>query len=116
MLFCGQGFISSREVVMFATLKYGVGREVTVPVSPDTVARFSDSSVKEAIEGLLNGAGLDPEGTVPVIQEAVADPRSVIELRTARGYQALEHKSPARDLLSIKEGVEILISKPHAGG
>jgi hypothetical protein len=101
---------------MFATLKYGIGREVMVPVSADMVARFSDRSVKEAIEGLLAQAGLDPDGTVPAIREAVADPRSVIELRTAQGYQALEQKAPAGAILNRRDRVEILISLPHAGG
>ena len=101
---------------MFAKLKYGLGREITVPVTASVVDRFSEGSVKEAIEGLLAEVGEDPEGTAPVIRDAVSDPRSVIELRTGGGYQALEQKGPAKAILSRKDGVEILISKPHAGG
>ena len=71
---------------MFATLKYGIGREVVVPVSGDTVASLSDATVQEAIRELLKEVGEDPEGTAGEITDAVENPLSVIEVRTPNGY------------------------------
>ena len=101
---------------MLATLKYGIGQEMLVPVSKDTVARLSKGSVQEAIEDLLKGPGPDPDGTRPAIQKAVTDPQSVIEVKTPGGYQPVEHKASAGAMFKDREAVEVLVSRPHAGG
>ena len=101
---------------MIASLKYGIGREVSLPVSTDTLARLSKETVQEAIQSLLSEVGVDPDGTVPMIRDAVSDPRSVIEMKSAKGYAPLEHQAPAKAMLKGRQSLEILVSRPHAGG
>ena len=101
---------------MFAKLKYGIGQEVTVPMPVDTVNRLSGQSVQEAIQELLAGVGEDPDGTAPVLREAVQDPRSVIEVKSRSGYEPLEGRAPFKGVLRGRQSLELLISRPHAGG
>jgi hypothetical protein len=101
---------------MIATLKYGIGQGVRVPVSTDTLANFSESTLQEALRELLRGVSSDPDGAVPAIQKAVDDPRSVIELKTLDGYEPLERQAPLKTLLRGRSDLELLFSLPHAGG
>ena len=105
------------EDAMIAKLKYGIGQEVSVPVSADSLARMSRQSVDKAIEGLLKEVVDDPDGTAPALRNAVSDPRSVVELKTPEGgYEPLEHGAPIKSVLRGRQSLEIMISRPHAGG
>ena len=97
-------------------LKYGIGRQVVVPVPVDFLNRLNGHSVQEGIQDLLDHVATDPERTVPVLRDAASDPRSVIEVRTDAGYQPLERTMPLKALLREQKTVEILVSRPHAGG
>ena len=101
---------------MIAALKYGIGRAVKVPVSEDILARMSGQSVRQAIQALLVESGLHPGAAPSALQEAVGDPRSVIELKTERGYTPLEGRSTLGAVLRDGVDPEFLISRPHAGG
>ena len=101
---------------MIATMKYGIGEEVAVPVSPDTVARLSKSTVQEALQALLSGITGDDDGTASMLRDAVSDPRSVVEVKSADGYAPLEHRAAAKAILQGRQSLEIMVSRPHAGG
>ena len=100
---------------MVAALKYGIGQEVKVPISTDTVARLSESTLQEALQDLLRDRP-DDGGTALAIQEATSDPRSVIEVKTPDGYQPLERRTPFRDVIQGRADVDLQVSRPHAGG
>ncbi len=97
-------------------LKYGIGQEVVVPVSSDTRARLSRQTVQEGLQALLDHRAEDPGGSAPAIREAAADPRSVIEMKTPEGYLPLERETPLNTILHGRKNLEILVSRPHAGG
>ena len=101
---------------MFATMKYGIGEEVTVPLSRDTIADLSEQSVQDALQVLLGRVQKDPDGTAPVLREALQDVRSVIEVKTARGYEPIVNQAPFREMLQGQDRLEVMVSRPHAGG
>ena len=101
---------------MVATLKYGIGQEVNVPVMPEQLDRLNETTVRSGLQDLLQGVTDDPRQAVPVLRQATADPRSVIEMKTSDGYVPLERETPFRTLMQDRENLEILISRPHAGG
>ena len=101
---------------MIAKLKYGIGREVVVPVSTDNLVRLSKRTLQEGLQDLLDDVTDDPHRTVPAIREAAADPRSVVEVKTPEGYLPLEQETPLSDVFRAHKSLEILVSRPHAGG
>lgn len=101
---------------MKATLKYGIGRKVTVPMSKDTVANLSEQSTQKAIEALLESIGVDSDGTVKELKESVRDPRAVIEVQSKGKYQPVQPQAPFKETLQNRQNLELQINRPHAGG
>ena len=101
---------------MVATLKYGIGQQVTVPVSTDTVARLSEHSVQEALQDLLDKRPDGGDGTALALREAASDPRSVIEVKAPQGYQPVDRTSTFGNVLAGRTDLDVMVSRPHAGG
>ena len=101
---------------MFARLKSGIGSEILIPVSEDSVTNASDQSIREAVQSLLDQAENPEDGEVERIREAIRDPNSVIEVKTEDGFQPIDGGSAFSEAIQSPEGVEIMVTRPNAGG
>ena len=106
----------TKEFEIKATLSYGFGQELTVPVHDATMADISRGSIRDAIDALLAEVTNDEAGTAEAIREVVQDPRSVIEMKTESGYQPVLPTTGAGEILDKGVDVAFLVSRPHAGG
>ena len=101
---------------MKAKLKYGLLDEVAVDVSGGTLAHMSKQSVQKAIEGLLQEVGIAPGETTSRLSKAMADPKSVIEVKTDAGYHPVSRGDKFQSVLVKHPNPEFQVNLPHAGG
>ena len=79
---------------MVMTIRYGTGKEMAFPIPPEVAQRLEAASVSEALQAALEDA---PHGFEdrPILEQALADPLSVIERWALRISSAIRSSTAA---------------------
>lgn len=96
---------------MIATLRCGIQ-----PAAQDALANLSpQTTLSQAIEDLMRKS--EDQEVNARLRAALADPLSVIEIRSGKQVQTATLDMPLCELVSpAGEPFEITVSQPHAGG